>query len=143
MDVISISFSIAYFAELLINMAAQGTKIYFMSTYNKFDCIIVLVSMIDVVYFFVVGELNVNSITALRMFRMMRVFKLAKVWRTFRKLLKTIWKTMLDIASFSIILVLFIYIYSILGMELFAGRAKFRPDDTVADLTSDEGASLD
>jgi hypothetical protein len=65
------------------------------------------------------------------MFRIMRVFKLARIWRTFRKLLKTMWKTLIDIAAFSIILFLMIYIYSVLGMELFAQKAKFINDEVV------------
>lgn len=142
LDAISISFSIVYFVELIINICAQGLNLYFQSVYNKFDCIIVLVSMIDVVYYFIFGELNVNSITALRMFRMMRVFKLAKIWRTFRKLLKTMWKTLIDVAAFSIILFLFIYIYSVLGMELFAEKAKFL-DDVVVSPDSELGSSID
>lgn len=142
LDGISVSFSIVYFLELLINMGGQGVETYFQSAYNKFDCVIVVISMVDAVYYLIFGSRNVNSITALRMFRMMRVFKLAKVWRTFRKLLKTMWKTLLDIASFSIILFLFIYIYSILGMELFAERAKF-VNDKVVDPDGAIGNSLD
>lgn len=71
---------------------------------------------------------------------MLRVFKIAKIWTTFRQLLQTMWKTLGHIAMFSIVLFLFVYIYSILGMEIFAEKAKFNSKNEV-DLGS--GTSMD
>ena len=48
-----------------------------------------------------------------------------------QQLLKTIWKTLIDVSAFSIILFLFMFIYSILGMELFAYNAKFDADGSI------------
>jgi hypothetical protein len=50
------------------------------------------------------------------------------------------WKTLGHIAMFSIVLFLFVYIYSILGMEIFAEKAKFNSKNEV-DLGS--GTSMD
>jgi Ion transport protein len=41
------------------------------------------------------------------------------------------WKTLVDIASFTVVLFLFMFVYTILGMEVFAEKAKFSPDDKV------------
>lgn len=49
-------------------------------------------------------------------------------------------KTLEDISSFTVVLFLFMFIYSVLGMELFAYKAKFLNDET-PDLAN--GQSLD
>ena len=41
------------------------------------------------------------------------------------------WLTVIDISSFSVVLFLFMIIYTILGMEVFAEKAKFSPTDTI------------
>lgn len=50
----------------------------------------------------------------------MRVFKLAKSWTRLKLLLQTIAKSLKDISSFSVLLFLLMFIYILLGMELFA-----------------------
>jgi hypothetical protein len=67
----------------------------------------------------------------MRAFRLLRIFKLAHVWKEFKSLLKTCWKTMQDIWIFSIFLFLFSFIYSLLGMELFAFSVKKSLDDKI------------
>lgn len=69
--------------------------------------------------------------TTLRTFRILRLFKLAKSWKQLQLLLRTLWTTVVDIASFTVVLFLFMFIYAILGMELFAENAKFTADDKV------------
>lgn len=50
----------------------------------------------------------------------MRIFKLSKSWKKLRLLLQTIFQSLSDISSFSVLLFLLIFIYVLLGMELFA-----------------------
>ena len=63
--------------------------------------------------------------SAFRGFRLLRLFKLARSWTAMRDLLATMARTLADISYFSIILLLFMFIFSLLGMELFAHRLKF------------------
>ena len=65
--------------------------------------------------------------TALRAFRLLRVFKLAKTWKRFQLLLETMVHTLRDVASFSVLLLLFIFILTLLGMELFSNKVKLDP----------------
>jgi voltage-dependent calcium channel L type alpha-1D len=65
----------------------------------------------------------------------MRIFKLARSWKRFEILIETLGRTLVDIATFSILLFLFIVTYTLLGLELFANRAKFTDDDQV-DMTN-------
>jgi len=61
----------------------------------------------------------------MRAFRLLRVFRLAKSWKQFHQLLKTIGSTMKDIANFSVLLFLFMFTYTLLGMEIFGFKARF------------------
>lgn len=73
-------------------------------------------------------------VTALRGFRLLRIFKLARSWKRFELLLETMSNTLKDVASFSIVLFLYIFIFTLLGMELFAYRAKLDPETNYVDL---------
>lgn len=80
--------------------------------------------------------------TALRGFRLLRIFKLARSWKRFELLLETMANTLKDVASFSILLFLYTYIFTLLGMELFAYRAKLDPDTNYVDLENGESPTF-
>lgn len=83
-----------------------------------------------------------SAVTALRAFRLLRVFKLAKTWKRFELLLETMANTLKDVATFSILLFLFIFIFTLLGMELFAHKVKFDRDTDQVDSVNGESHSV-
>ena len=62
---------------------------------------------------------------------MLRVFKLARSWTSFRILLEKMVKTIKDISNFSVLLFLFMFTYTLLGMELFAYKVMYSEDNKV------------
>ena len=68
----------------------------------------------------------------------MRIFKLAKMWKKFELLLETFGKSLIDISNFAVFLLLFIFIFTLLGLELFAERAKFNPETDELDFVDGE-----
>ena len=56
----------------------------------------------------------------MRVLRVIRIFQLAKVWKNFQELLAVITNTVKDISNISILILLFIFTYTLLGMDLFA-----------------------
>ena len=60
-----------------------------------------------------------------RVFRLLRVFKLARSWESFNFFLQTIANTLTKVTSFTALLGLFIFIYAMVGMELFSNRLRF------------------
>ena len=54
----------------------------------------------------------------------MRVFKLAKSWKKFHDLLVTIGHSLKDISNFTVLLFLFMFTYTLLGMEVFAYKVR-------------------
>ena len=61
----------------------------------------------------------------MRTFRLLRIFKLVKNWKDIQNLLKIIITTLKDISTFSILLFIFAFTYTLIGMEFFAHKAKF------------------
>ena len=87
---------------------------------------VVLVSSVDVVFMFTnVGSGIGDAIQALRVFRLLRVFKLARVWKSFNYILITVVNALKKISSFSVLLYLFMFTFTVLGMELFAYKVLF------------------
>jgi hypothetical protein len=71
--------------------------------------------------------------TAIRTIRLLRIFKLARSWKRFEILIETLGRTLVDIATFSILLFLFIFTFALLGLEHFSHRAKFKEDSDIID----------
>ncbi len=63
------------------------------------------------------------------MFRVTRVAKLVNKWKALGETLSFIWSTFGDIINFLVLLALFVLMYAVIGMELYAGKAKFNEDD--------------
>ena len=72
-----------------------------------------------------------GALSAFRGIRLLRVFKLARSWTSFRELLSTMIKTMKEIVPFSSLLGICMFIFTLLGMELFGHKVKFDENDQV------------
>lgn len=113
--------------EMIISLFAMGLS-YFKDYYRVFDLIIVTFSIFDIILSYLVVSMNASAVTALRALRIMRIFKLAKTWKELHILISTLLNTLVDISSFSVLLFLFMFIYTTIGRELFANEVKFTND---------------
>jgi hypothetical protein len=68
-----------------------------------------------------------GPLSALRAFRLFRIFKIFKAG-DLRTLLDSIAFTIVTIKDYTVLLSLFIYVFSLLGMSFFAGKVKFNDD---------------
>ena len=128
LDKINEYFTIVFFIEVVLMFLALGFKEYLMDSFSLFDFSVVTFSLVDMILSNLNSAVIGKQITVLRAFRILRIFKLAKTWTELHELLGTLWKTIIDISSFTVVLFLFMFIYTILGMELFAFKAKFTSD---------------
>ncbi|XP_067387893.1 voltage-dependent L-type calcium channel subunit alpha-1S isoform X2 [Emydura macquarii macquarii] len=111
-------------AEMLLKMYALGLRQYFMSLFNRFDCFVVCVGIVEVV----LVEVNVMSplgISVLRCIRLLRIFKITRYWTSLSNLVASLLNSVRSIASLLLLLFLFIIIFSLLGMQLFGGKYDF------------------
>lgn len=128
LDTLNQIFTVLFCLEMAMKMFAYGVG-YVRDSMNLFDAVIVLLSVIE---WILTSQGNNSSggsfsaIQAFRTLRLFRLFKLARTWVSFRKLLFTIAATIAGITNFVILLLLFMVVASLLGMELFAYRVDTR-----------------
>nr|CAD7432951.1 unnamed protein product [Timema monikensis] len=90
------------------------SKEYFACGWNIFDLIIVSASLLDLSF-----EL-VDGLSVLRGLRLLRVLKLAQSWTTMKVLLSIIISTIGALGNLTFVLVIVIYIFAVIGMQLFS-----------------------
>ena len=115
---------------MVLKIAALHLRRYCEDKFNIFDGIVVILSSIEIILFYsgVAGD-GGSVIIVFRAFRLLRIFKLAKKWTELRKLMINSFKCLQDVAYFSVLLLLFIFIYALIGMELYAYKLRFSGDE--------------
>uniref|UniRef100_A0A8C1R6V1 Voltage-dependent calcium channel type A subunit alpha-1 n=1 Tax=Cyprinus carpio TaxID=7962 RepID=A0A8C1R6V1_CYPCA len=113
-----------FLAEMFLKMYGLGFRLYFHSSFNCFDCGVIVGSIFEVVWgFFRPGESF--GISVLRALRLLRIFKITKYWTSLRNLVVSLMSSMKSIISLLFLLFLFIVVFALLGMQLFGGRFIF------------------
>ncbi|XP_014476689.1 PREDICTED: voltage-dependent calcium channel type A subunit alpha-1 isoform X10 [Dinoponera quadriceps] len=112
-----------FMMEMFIKMYALGPRTYFESSFNRFDCIVILGSIFEVIW----TALKSGSfgLSVLRALRLLRIFKVTKYWKSLRNLVISLLSSMRSIISLLFLLFLFILIFALLGMQLFGGQFNF------------------
>ncbi|XP_055678127.1 voltage-dependent T-type calcium channel subunit alpha-1G isoform X3 [Lutzomyia longipalpis] len=118
----NIVFSAIFALEMLLKIIAEGPFRYISNGFNVFDGVIVVLSVVELCQQFL-GEREGNSgLSVLRTFRLLRILKLVRFMPNLRRQLLVMLRTMDNVAIFFSLLILFIFIFSILGMYLFGGK---------------------
>ncbi|XP_043213170.1 voltage-dependent T-type calcium channel subunit alpha-1I-like, partial [Amphibalanus amphitrite] len=120
----NIVFSAVFALEMMLKLIADGFYGYIRNGFNVFDGLIVIISAVDLYksQFSTTGSEGGSSLSVLRTFRLLRILKLVRFLPNLRRQLLVMLKTMDNVAIFFSLLILFIFIFSILGMNLFGCR---------------------
>lgn len=111
-------FTVLFNIEVFIKLVGLGLR-YFSDSYNIFDFIIALGSTVGLVLENVF--VNYNSITnAMRTFRIGRLFKLFRNHKSLDAIFEAFIITLPALINVGGLLLLFIFIYSVLGMNFFS-----------------------
>ncbi|KAL8221877.1 UNVERIFIED_CONTAM: Voltage-dependent T-type calcium channel subunit alpha-1I, partial [Gekko kuhli] len=129
LEICNVVFTSMFALEMILKLAAFGLFDYLRNPYNIFDSIIVIISIWEII-----GQAD-GGLSVLRTFRLLRVLKLVRFMPALRRQLVVLMKTMDNVATFCMLLMLFIFIFSILGMHIFGCKFSLRTDtgDTVPD----------
>lgn len=95
----------------------------YVDAWNLFDFIIVVGTLFGLVIKYGVGFSGINAITTIiRTFRVARIFRLAKhrYLKKLKTLIQLIWFSLPSIINLGLVLLLFLAIFSVLGVQLFA-----------------------
>jgi len=121
-------FFVALFTlEMFLKMYALGFQGYFVSLFNRFDFFVVLSSILELI----LTNENVMpplGLSVLRCVRLLRVFKVTRYWQSMGNLVKSLVNSIASINALLVLLMLFIFIFALLGMQIFG--AKFKPDES-------------
>ncbi|XP_062842556.1 calcium channel, voltage-dependent, L type, alpha 1S subunit, a [Trichomycterus rosablanca] len=115
--------------EMLVKMYALGLPSYFMSLFNRFDCFVVTVGILELILVNT-GFMSTMGISVMRCIRLLRLIKVTKYWTSLSNLVASLLNSVRSIASLLLLLFLFIVIFSLLGMQVFGGKFNF-PDQRV------------
>lgn len=125
LDHISLAFTILFAVEMVLKILGLGFAGYFRSYMNIFDCIVVLISLLEI------SLLSGSSVSALRSFRVLRIFRVMRVTRLFRYLtymrvlLGSIEKSIANLLNMGLLILLFLVVAALFGMQLFGGKFDF------------------
>lgn len=117
------------------------SKEFFYCGWNIFDLIIVSASVLDLIFELVDGLSVLRGLrlvsepsegnNRVTLFLQLRVLKLAQSWITMKVLLSIIISTIGALGNLTFVLVIVIYIFAVIGMQLFSKdytQDKFYPD---------------
>uniref|UniRef100_A0A3Q3A3N9 Voltage-dependent T-type calcium channel subunit alpha-1H n=1 Tax=Kryptolebias marmoratus TaxID=37003 RepID=A0A3Q3A3N9_KRYMA len=129
LEISNIVFTSMFVLEMGFMLLAFGFFGYIRNPYNIFDSIIVIISVWEII-----GQAD-GGLSVLRTFRLLRVLKLVRFLPALRRQLVVLMKTMDNVATFCMLLMLFIFTFSILGMHLFGCKFGLRTEngDTIPD----------
>jgi hypothetical protein len=125
-------FTIFFACEMCVKMVGLGILKYLGDAFNRFDVLIVIGSIYELytappAYFGGIPGESGGGVSALRCFRVFRLLKLLKEVESLRALLVTVIGVMVDVGTFGVLLVMFIYIFALAGMQILANRLRFDP----------------
>lgn len=131
LEAINFGLTLVFLIEMILKLLGLGLTEYVKDSFNVFDAMVVVLSVVSAAIappiLIFGGPRNEDgaSLSVLRSFRLFRVFKLVTRDENMKALLTKIGKTVADMSYFGILLFLFIYIFTLVGMQFFANRFRF------------------
>jgi hypothetical protein len=135
LQIINYFFTAIFIIEAIMKLTAFGIS-YFQSSWNVFDFIVVLGSLIDII----LSNMNASQLTFLRvgpqLVRVLRVLRVSRLLRLINKypglqaLIKTIMFSLPSLLSVFLLLMLIFFIFAILGVFIFN---KVKSGDVIDD----------
>jgi hypothetical protein len=118
-EILNYIFTAVFIIEAVIKIIAIAPRVYFSDGWNIFDTIIIMGSFVSI-FISANTSLEIKGvITILRSFRILRLLRLIKRGNSLRLIFNTFVITLHSLANIGGLLLLFIFMYSILGMILF------------------------
>jgi hypothetical protein len=116
-DQFNLIFTYIFICELGLKLVGLGPRFYLRDKMNIFDGSIVLLSIFEMIFFS--GNKAVSAFRAVRIFRTFRVLRVTRLLRGLKFMqiiIEVVGKVINSFMYISMLLFLFIFIYSLLGM---------------------------
>ena len=115
----NIVFTAIFVGEMILKLIAFNPDGYIKDNMNIFDGTIVLFSIVELI----AG--GGGALSVLRAFRMLRILKLARSWKQLQIILDTVIASISSVSYLSLILLLMVFIYALVGMQVFGHNLRF------------------
>ena len=128
-------FTWIFIAELTMKLLAIGLKKYVSENFNLLDGGVVLISIVEMIMVSLgnkSGAGNVQAFRTVRVFRTMRVIRVTRILRTLKSMkmiIGVIIRATMDFVWITLLMFVFIFIYTLLGRQIFQGIYDFGPDE--------------
>eukprot|EP00427_Karlodinium_veneficum_P059745 CAMPEP_0169385084 /NCGR_PEP_ID=MMETSP1017-20121227/43865_1 /TAXON_ID=342587 /ORGANISM="Karlodinium micrum, Strain CCMP2283" /LENGTH=1806 /DNA_ID=CAMNT_0009485871 /DNA_START=606 /DNA_END=6023 /DNA_ORIENTATION=+ len=124
-------FGAVFFLEMVIKLYALRLN-YFKESWNRFDFCCVMSTVVGVIVQLVSDVEMASAMSAIRAFRIARLFRLVRFLRGLNRMFTALILSLPKLINVGGILLLFFFLFSVLGVQLFA-KVKFHgPHDTHA-----------
>ena len=117
-----------FFVDMILLNIAHGVDKYWSTPSSLFDGIIAVSSIFELILARMSegGVSGTSAMSVFRSLRLVRLLKMVKQWKSLHSLLATMAQSASDVKSFGLLLVLFVFIYALIGMQLFANRLHLK-----------------
>jgi len=123
LEVANTGFMVLFFFEMVLKIAGLGFKDYISDNWNRFDAAIVCLSLGEFTYGLIAGSSGGSSLSVLRVLRVLRVMRMLQ--NPSMKLLgAAVLNSISDVLNLVVILLVFLFMFGILGIELFGNKWK-------------------
>ena len=136
----NLSFTIIFTVEMVLKLYGLGLSNYFREKMNIFDFLIVILSLVEIIVFGQNTNSGFSAFRTVRLFRILRVLRVTRLIRSLqymRFIIKVIGNSIDDFVYIALLLLLFLYIYTLLGMQIFGGQFKFERKNEIFENSHD------
>lgn len=107
--------------ELVLKVLALGVLGYIDDPYNRFDALIVAAGLIELGF----RDSSIAVARAFRLLRVLRATRLITQHKSMRRLIDTTTQSFAIIINFCGVLLVFVFVFTVLGMQLFGGQPEY------------------
>ena len=107
--------------ELVLKVLALGVLGYIADPYNRFDALIVAAGLIELGF----RDSSIAVARAFRLLRVLRATRLITQHKSMRRLIDTTTQSFAIIINFCGVLLVFVFVFTVLGMQLFGGQPEY------------------
>jgi hypothetical protein len=126
-------FTWIFICEMGCKLIGLGPVKYFKDKMNYLDCIVVLLSIVEMSLSSGTNLSAFRSIRIFRTFRVLRVARLLRAMQSMQAIITVLVRSMDSFIYLALLLLLFSFIYSLLGMQIFGGNYNFASNNGGSD----------
>lgn len=122
-DNLNLTFTLIFTVEMVFKIVGFGLLEYVRDVMNIFDGLIVIMSLVELI-FLQGGTKAVSAFRSVRIFRVFRVLRVTKLLRALefmRVIINVVQKSLSSFVYIAMLLFLFLFIYTLLGRQFYAG----------------------